>query len=71
MSKFWTVRTGKSGERTEWSFANGVVGGCWDQIPDLTEVCDKEVLRVIVLRAQRRVTIPANKNPAGVEFERS
>ena len=48
MSKFWTVRTGKSGERTEWSFANGVVGGGWEQIPDLTEVSDKEVLREIV-----------------------
>lgn len=48
MSKFWTVRTGRSGERTEWSFANNVVGGGWDQIPDLTGVRDKEELREIV-----------------------
>lgn len=48
MSKFWTVRTGRSGERTEWSFANGVVGGGWQEMPDLTNVTDKEELRKIV-----------------------
>lgn len=48
MSKFWTVRTGRSGERTEWSLANGVVGGGWTEMPDLTEVLDKEDLRKIV-----------------------
>lgn len=48
MTKFWTVRTGRSGERTEWGFANGVVGGGWHEMPDLTEVSDKEHLRSIV-----------------------
>jgi restriction system protein len=48
MPKFWTVRTGRSGERTEWSFANGVVGGGWHEVPDLTAVTDKEQLRSIV-----------------------
>lgn len=48
MAKFWTVRTGRSGERTEWSFANGVVGGGWQEMPDLSNVTDKEELRKIV-----------------------
>ena len=48
MAKFWTVRTGRSGERTEWGFANGVVGGGWHEMPDLTDVTDKEELRSIV-----------------------
>lgn len=48
VSKFWTVRTGRSGERTEWGFANGVVGGGWHDIPDLTHVSDKEQIRAIV-----------------------
>jgi len=48
MAKFWTIRTGRSGERTEWSFANGVVGGGWDEMPDLTGVDDKEELRAVV-----------------------
>lgn len=48
MAKFWTVRTGRSGERTEWGFAKGVVGGGWHEMPDLTGVTDKEQLRSIV-----------------------
>lgn len=48
MAKFWTVRTGRSGERTEWGFATGVVGGGWHEMPDLTGVTDKEQLRSIV-----------------------
>lgn len=48
MGKFWTVRTGRNGERTEWSFANNVVGGGWQEMPDLTGIRDKEALRQIV-----------------------
>lgn len=48
MAKFWTVRTGRSGERTEWGFATGVVGGGWHEMPDLTGVTDKEQLRSLV-----------------------
>jgi restriction system protein len=48
MARFWTVRTGRNGERTEWSFANGVVGGGWHEMPDLTKITDKEDLRAIV-----------------------
>lgn len=48
MAKFWTVRAGRNGERNEWSFANGVVGGGWHEMPDLTGVSDREVLRQIV-----------------------
>lgn len=48
MPRFWTVRTGRNGERTEWSFENGVVGGGWHEMPDLSEVVDKEALRGLV-----------------------
>ena len=48
MAKFWTVRTGRSGERTEWGFTNGVVGGGWHEMPDITGVTNKEQLRSIV-----------------------
>jgi restriction system protein len=48
MTRFWAVRTGRSGERTEWGFANSVVGGGWHEMPDLTGVSDKEQLRAIV-----------------------
>jgi restriction system protein len=48
MAKFWTVRTGRSGERTDWGFATGVVGGGWHEMPDLTGITDKEQLRSLV-----------------------
>jgi restriction system protein len=48
MAKFWTVRTGRTGERTEWGFANGVVGGGWQEMPDLSNINDKEELRKMV-----------------------
>jgi restriction system protein len=48
MTTFWVVRTGKSGERTQWSLDNNICGGGWHEIPDLTGVHDKEALRRIV-----------------------
>ena len=45
MARFWTVRTGRSGERTEWAFANSVIGGGWNHIMDLTGFASKEALR--------------------------
>jgi restriction system protein len=48
LSKFWVFRTGKEGVRTEWSLNNNLCGGGWVELPDLTGVRDKEVLRGIV-----------------------
>jgi restriction system protein len=48
MAKFWTIRAGKQGERTQWAINKGLIGGGWQGIPDLTGVTDKEQLRKIV-----------------------
>jgi restriction system protein len=49
MTNFWTIRAGKQGERTEWSFRNNVVGGGWHEFPDLTPYKeDREKLRELV-----------------------
>ena len=49
MSNFWTIRAGKQGERTEWAFENGLVGGGWQDFPDLTPYKDdREKLRDLV-----------------------
>ncbi len=49
MANFWTIRAGKQGERTEWSFRNNVVGGGWHEFPDLTPYKeDREKLRELV-----------------------
>lgn len=45
MSRFWTIRAGRSGERTEWAFNNGVIGGGWHEIVDLHKFDSKESLR--------------------------
>ena len=49
MANFWTIRAGKQGERTEWAFANNLVGGGWQDFPDLTPYKDdREKLRDLV-----------------------
>jgi restriction system protein len=49
LSNFWTIRTGKHGERTEWAFENGLVGGGWQEFTDLTPYKgDREKLRDLV-----------------------
>lgn len=49
MTNFWTIRAGKQGERTDWSFGNNVVGGGWQEFPDLTPYKeDREKLRELV-----------------------
>lgn len=49
MADFWTIRAGKQGERTEWSLTNGLVGGGWQDFPDLTPYKkDREKLRELV-----------------------
>lgn len=48
MAKFWTIRTGKQGERTQWALNKSLIGGGWQVLPDLTGINDKEALRKIV-----------------------
>lgn len=45
MAHFWTIRAGRSGERTEWAFNNGVIGGGWHGIADLDQFSTKDELR--------------------------
>jgi restriction system protein len=49
LTNFWTIRAGKQGERTQWAFENGLVGGGWQDFPDLTPYKDdREKLRDLV-----------------------
>jgi restriction system protein len=48
MAKFWTIRAGKQGERTQWAINKSLIGGGWQDIPDLTGIADKDALRKIV-----------------------
>jgi restriction system protein len=37
MTAAWVVRAGRNGERDSWALANGVSGGGWYDVPDLTK----------------------------------
>lgn len=51
MAEFWTIRAGRSGERTEWALANNVIGGGWVDFPDLSPYKDdRDGLRALVDR---------------------
>lgn len=44
----WVVRTGRHGERDAWALNNGLTGGGWDEIPDLTGCESREDIAAIV-----------------------
>lgn len=56
----WTVRTGKHGERDSWALENGVTGGGWTEIPDLTTVTSREEMAELVK------TVYGTESPAAV-----
>lgn len=48
MGEAWVIRAGKYGERDQWAVDNGVSGGGWGEIPDLTGSVSKDDIREIV-----------------------
>ncbi len=44
----WTVRCGKYGERDQWALVNGLVGGGWHEVPDLTGIETREQMEAVV-----------------------
>lgn len=44
----WTVRTGSHGERDSWALNNDLVGGGWQQIPDLTALTSRQAMADLV-----------------------
>lgn len=48
MAKFWTIRAGKQGERTQWALDRNLIGGGWQGFPDLSGITEKEELRKVV-----------------------
>ena len=46
--KAWLIRAGKYGERDDFAIENGLSGGGWDGIPDLTVVTSRDDLEGIV-----------------------
>lgn len=48
MTAAWVVRTGKYGERDEWSLESGVIGGGWSEFGDLSAYSTRESVARLV-----------------------
>lgn len=48
MTAAWVVRTGKYGERDAWALKNGLSGGGWGDVPDLTSCETRDDVAAIV-----------------------
>ena len=51
MTKAWVIRSGRYGERDSWALENGVSGGGWMEVQDLTICQTREDVAVIVAAA--------------------
>jgi predicted Mrr-cat superfamily restriction endonuclease len=47
----WTVKGGRHGEREERCLEHGVVGGGWEQIPDLSNLDNRDALNALCEQA--------------------
>ena len=60
----WTVRAGKNGEQEQGALENNVVTMLWNELPDLSDIKDKEALKQLygqstsnVNRAQKSIAL--------------
>lgn len=48
MTEAWVVRTGRYGERDSWALENGLAGGGWEEVPDLTACTTRQEIAAVV-----------------------
>ena len=60
MVKAWTVRSGRFGDRDAWAVENAMMGGGWDQIPDLTPIETREQMQELA------TSVWGSSNPGAV-----
>lgn len=48
MADVWAIRSGKYGERDQWALSNGVSGGGWWEVPDLTACYTRDDVQKVV-----------------------
>lgn len=46
----WVMRAGRHGEAEQWCLAEGVAGGGWGEVPDLSECASRDDVRELVTR---------------------
>ncbi|HZL05931.1 MAG TPA: restriction endonuclease, partial [Coriobacteriia bacterium] len=48
MTQAWLIRAGRAGEREQWALRNGVSGGGFEEVPDLTHTGTREAVSAAV-----------------------
>jgi restriction system protein len=48
MAAAWVIRAGRHGEREDWALQNGVSGGGWDEVPDLTDCMTRDDVQAVM-----------------------
>ena len=65
MAVAWVIRSGRYGERDSWALENGVSGGGWQEVPDLTACRTREDVAKIVEAAFPESDAPLHANYTG------
>lgn len=65
MTAAWVVRSGRHGERDHWALENGVSGGGWAAIPDLSACTAREDVARVVAEAQPEASAGSQANTTG------
>jgi len=61
MASAWVIRAGRLGERDQWALENGMSGGGWKEVPDLSACATREDIGKIV-EAAFPTASPATRN---------
>jgi len=61
----WVVRSGRYGERDQWALANGVSGGGWGEVPDLSACTSREDIAAVIEATYPDFTPNAQANYTG------
>lgn len=61
----WVVRAGRFGERDQWALENGVSGGGWRELPDLTPCRTRKDVAGVIAQTYPDLGAPAQANYTG------
>lgn len=61
----WVIRAGRHGEREQWCLENGIAGGGWDEVGDLTAASGRDEVRALLEAAMPNATSGLVANHAG------
>lgn len=61
----WVVRAGRNGEREAWALEQGVTGGGYAEVPDLSAITDAKDVRAAIEQARPNASVASISNLLG------